>query len=274
MFILVIIAFAVNVNAQWVYSYAEAVELAKVTGKPMMLDFTASWCGPCKKMDADVWPAEEVKSNMGKMVMAKIDIDIDRSAAAKFGIQSIPNIVIALPDGKVLHQEIGYQSISMIVRMLKSYDVNFSEVYAILLSKEKETDVSLIQLGNAYVDVVPELEGRSSSMIMSFAESAYKKGGKLAQKNQNTQLSDEANLRMIAMLNLKKQPEKVIAKLDKEVDISSLSPTNKVLALSARLDALIALEKSKEAMDVYNDLKSIPEASDVVKRYANRLEKM
>ncbi|SEM36356.1 thioredoxin [Mesobacillus persicus] len=72
----------------------------------VLVDFWATWCGPCK-MIAPV--LEELDSDMGdKVKIVKVDVDENQETAAKFGIMSIPTLLV-LKEGEVVDKVVGYQ---------------------------------------------------------------------------------------------------------------------------------------------------------------------
>ena len=71
---------------------------------PVMIDFYAEWCGPCRMMSPIV--EEFAKDYEGKVKIGKVNVDEERALAMKFGIQSIPCFVF-IKDGKVTDTVVG-----------------------------------------------------------------------------------------------------------------------------------------------------------------------
>lgn len=83
-------------------------EFEKIIGekKPTLVDFFATWCGPCK-MQAPI--LEEVKGKVGdKANIIKIDIDRNRELAARYNVQSIPTLIL-FKDGEPVWRTVGLQ---------------------------------------------------------------------------------------------------------------------------------------------------------------------
>jgi putative thioredoxin len=80
----------------------DVVELSKKT--PVVVDFWAEWCGPCKALSPALEAAEA--SHGGRVLLAKVDVDSNRSLGARFGVQGIP-AVKAFRDGEVVDEFVG-----------------------------------------------------------------------------------------------------------------------------------------------------------------------
>ena len=85
---------------------------------PVLVDFFAEWCGPCKMMKPVL---EELKKKMGnKIIILKIDIDKNISLSSEYRIQSVPTLVL-WKQGVIIWRQSGALSLNELEQILSSY---------------------------------------------------------------------------------------------------------------------------------------------------------
>jgi len=90
-------------------SYEQAHQRAKDEGKLLLVDATATWCPPCKKMEKDTWPAEPVRAWLSEhAVPIQIDVDEEQELSRSLKIEAMPT-VIAFKDGAEFDRVVGYK---------------------------------------------------------------------------------------------------------------------------------------------------------------------
>lgn len=97
---------------------SEAVKKSDAKGKVVVIDFFATWCGPCRAMAPAMEKMEQKYSD--KIEFRKVDIDKNRSLAQKYEIEAVPTLVILSPKGEVINKVVGGQSEDFLDRMFGS----------------------------------------------------------------------------------------------------------------------------------------------------------
>ena len=84
--------------------------------KTVLIDFWASWCGPCKMMSPVI---DAIAEEMGeKIKVCKINIDEEQNLAVKYNVMSIPTFIV-IKDGKEVSRSVGVQDKSEIIGMIR-----------------------------------------------------------------------------------------------------------------------------------------------------------
>lgn len=104
------------------YSYAQAKQKAEQDHKLLLIDFTASWCPPCKRMESSTWPDEALQAWVKENAIAiQIDVDQDKKTTSALKVSAMPTIVLFSTDGSTTEvgRQVGLISPAELLRWLK-----------------------------------------------------------------------------------------------------------------------------------------------------------
>ena len=79
-------------------------ETISAEGLPLVIDFSATWCGPCKKIAPII--DELAEEYAGKVNVCKCDVDESEELTSKFGIRNVPTVLF-IKDGNIVNKQVG-----------------------------------------------------------------------------------------------------------------------------------------------------------------------
>lgn len=118
---LVALATCAAVECQAEMTFHPSVEAARKAGgneRPVVLYFTATWCGWCRRLDSDVFPNEAAADAVAKFLWVKIDIDEKKEVAARYRVRGVPVFVVLGPQDDVRASRSGYLPPEKLVEFL------------------------------------------------------------------------------------------------------------------------------------------------------------
>lgn len=204
-------------QVNWVSQIEVAQAMAIDEQKLIIMDFAASWCQPCKKMESALWTSEEMKAISNNFVFLRIDIDINTVTAARYGINSIPCVIITNIAGDELWRMVGYRGNTKdYLDVFEQAPTNVADLNTNLLPslRNEETIENQFELGKIY-QVLGEKQ-KQDELKKTFLElsSTY---FKQVQKKDGEQ-AKEAELRSLLNYVYLGKSKKALSKLQKFPD--------------------------------------------------------
>jgi len=250
---------------EWKIDFDEALDLAKEKGKPVMIDFWATWCGPCKQMNQEVWPEATVVNLSEKFICIAVDVDRHKSIKNRYRIEVVPTLVFTDPWGGELARRTGYVPLPQMVSMMEAWPSDFSGMkkWMELLEKDNKNLQGLFGMGEFYYKLdIPDL-----------SNDYFKKALKTKEAKQNLE-AQEGILLGMGMNHLKSKNFNVARKLFekslKEVPEGSLC--DKVLL--GLVIVHLRLGKIEEAEKTFARLKAKYPNSQAVRQAAKNIDAM
>jgi tetratricopeptide (TPR) repeat protein len=109
---------------QWTdASWDEVLKQAKVESKHIFIDFYATWCGPCKRMDKNTFTDPSVASFLNANIPVKLDAEkgLGEELAQEYRVSAYPTFVLIGPDGKEVDRHIGYLDPEPFLKVMEGY---------------------------------------------------------------------------------------------------------------------------------------------------------
>lgn len=129
-----------NAQVNWENDYEKALQISKETGKPLLLDFTASWCGNCRRMEQTFWTRADVQEFSSQIVFVKLDADTNVSLKEKYNVSGLPHVIMTDSWGEKLDSHVGFgqNADRVIIEKLNTIPKNFSVLKQAGNAREKD----------------------------------------------------------------------------------------------------------------------------------------
>lgn len=140
-------------DVRWEHRFEDALKKARSSGRPVMVDFWAEWCGWCHQLDEKTYtdPAV-VKAIAADFVPVKIDTEAGKHSAEiayKYNVQSLPTVAFISPGGRPIDRLSSYQGPGPFLKTLETVKVKAAKVIAweTAIDKDPQDASALFQLG-------------------------------------------------------------------------------------------------------------------------------
>lgn len=146
------VAGAFGADVEWQRDLDRGMAAAREEAKPVLIDFWATWCHPCREMDVRLWSRPEVVALSRKFVCIRVDVDASEGVARRFRADALPTLVVTDPWGTEIARRQGFSTAEDYVGLFKAVPAEFAMVapwYARVAENRHDLD-ALTQIARFY----------------------------------------------------------------------------------------------------------------------------
>ncbi len=104
----------------WSADLTAALQQARTTHRPVLIEFGAAWCEPCQWMEREVLPRREVAAALEAWIPVHIDIDAQPHVQDRYGVEAVPTFVALSPEGRELRRAAGSMPPEQFIAFLRA----------------------------------------------------------------------------------------------------------------------------------------------------------
>jgi thioredoxin-like negative regulator of GroEL len=148
------IAHAAESEVHWYSTIEEASARAVPSNRPILIDFWAAWCAPCKVMEKEVYSTAEFQQATERFLPVKIDYDKKIALARKYKVEALPTIVFADSYGNELFRYRGYVGAKTLLELVKALPSDVTDFNRLnkILSRDADNADALESMGKSMRD--------------------------------------------------------------------------------------------------------------------------
>ena len=249
-----------------------AANLAAAKGTFVIIDFYATWCGPCKIMDEKVWSQDTVQSLQSRFVNRRIDATNTNTALVRYGIKAIPALIIQDANGKEYFRKVGYMTEEEVIELLNQFPPGMEGPYAADFVAMEQPDAfnSHYLRARHYQDAARAAQGAIAARLANTSSDGLKDAWKVLAKNKNNPASLLERLDLMKAENFllsgrAKKALKTIAALE-----DGLDPRNEAHACYIKGMAYRKTGRPELAEECYDQLQEAKGNEDFLVMYSEK----
>jgi thioredoxin-related protein len=132
---------------EWDTDHKTILAAAKEKQQPILVYFTATWCGYCRSFEKVTLADDSVATAIQPFLKARLDYDDDAYLASKYGIRGVPTVLLLNPKGQIVAQTMGYQSPQDFLTWFDRHAENVSPEVARQAEIAVDSEIKTIQTG-------------------------------------------------------------------------------------------------------------------------------
>jgi thioredoxin-like negative regulator of GroEL len=211
--LLILLSSTAFAQVRWLKNEKLAKAIATEKDQLILMDFWATWCGPCKKMDSDMWDTEEFKVLSENFVPFKIDIDRENELSRFYNINSIPHVIIATANGDIIWEQTGYRYAAPYKKILEDLPESLNGINSKLLNISEEfKDAEYFSIAENYLELALENSDDLKDGFFTQSDKYFKEITKNSENEGNIAL---AEMKMLLNDAYRGSYKRAIRKVDK-----------------------------------------------------------